>query len=195
MYGCGAKLPLAPGSTHRDGGDQHQTGPLPVPELQRRDPRQHHYRDGHHQRNQQPPQRVRLGRASFLARRGLAGSAAVYPACSTTEIRSPVLTAAEKLTWAVSVAKLTVAVMPSSLLSFFSILAAHEAHVIPPIASSTRRGAPPGLSAEFSAVNALTRITSFPCARACTRIVRKEKIFGPNGMRYQPQPTSAGSPG
>jgi hypothetical protein len=35
------------------------------------------------------------------------------------------------------VAKLTVAVTPSSLFSFFSIRAAHEAQVIPPIDSST----------------------------------------------------------
>jgi len=42
------------------------------------------------------------------------------------------------------VAKLTVAVTPSSLFSFFSILAAAlDAHVIPPITSSTTRPAPP----------------------------------------------------
>jgi hypothetical protein len=40
-------------------------------------------------------------------------------------------------TWAFSVAKLTVAVTPSILLSFFSIRAAQDAHVIPPICSST----------------------------------------------------------
>ena len=71
-----------------------------------------------------------------------AGRAAVYPACSTTEIRSPVRTEAGKDTRAVSVAKLTVAATPSSLFSFFSILAAHEAQVIPPIASSALRIAP-----------------------------------------------------
>ena len=96
----------------------------------------------------------------------------MYPACSTTEIRSPPLTAAGKLTRAVSVAKLTVAVTPSSLLSFFSILAAHEAQVIPPIASSVLRIAP---------VTALTPRHCLSCASACTRIVRQEKIFRPNG--------------
>ena len=68
---------------------------------------------------------------------GGAGRAAVYPACVTTEIRSSGLTAAGKLTRAFSVAKFTVAVTPSSLFSFFSIRAAHEAQVIPPIDSST----------------------------------------------------------
>ena len=97
---------------------------------------------------------------------GAEGSAAVYPACSTTEIRSPALTAAGKLTRAVSVAKLTVAVTPSSLLSFFSTLAAHEAHVIPPIASSARRGAPPCVLTELSPVNALTRSTPAWCTAA-----------------------------
>jgi len=57
------------------------------------------------------------------------------------------------------VAKLTVAVTPSSLLSFFSTLAAHEAQVIPPIASSAWRGGPPGVLTELSPVNALTRIS------------------------------------
>ena len=47
------------------------------------------------------------------------------------------LTPAGKDTCAVSVAKLTAAVTPSSLFSFFSIRAAHEAQVIPPIPSST----------------------------------------------------------
>ena len=47
------------------------------------------------------------------------------------------LTSAGKDTCAVSVAKLTVALTPSSLFSFFSIRAAHDAQVIPPIASST----------------------------------------------------------
>ena len=79
----------------------------------------------------------------------------MYPACSTTEIRSPALTAAGKLTRAVSVAKLTVAVTPSSLLSFFSTRAAHEAHVIPPIASSAWRGGPSGVLTEHSPVSAL----------------------------------------
>ncbi len=39
------------------------------------------------------------------------------------------------------------AVTPTSLLSFFFTLAAHEAQVIPPIASSTARAAPPGAAA------------------------------------------------
>ena len=47
------------------------------------------------------------------------------------------MTAPGKLTAAFSVAKLTVAVTPSSLFSFFSTRAAHEAQVIPPIDSST----------------------------------------------------------
>src|SRR5439155_19177040 len=42
------------------------------------------------------------------------------------------------VTVAFSVAKFTVAVTPSRRLSFFSIRAAHEAHVMPPIDSSTR---------------------------------------------------------
>jgi len=43
-------------------------------------------------------------------------------------------------TVACSVAKLTDAVMPSSLFNRFSMRAAHDGHVIPPIASSTRAG-------------------------------------------------------
>jgi hypothetical protein len=43
------------------------------------------------------------------------------------------------------VAKLTAAVTPSSLFSFFSILAAQDAQVIPPIASSVPRTGPAGL--------------------------------------------------
>ena len=78
------------------------------------------------------------------AARGGAGSAARYPACSMTEIRSSGLTPPGKLTRAFSVAKLTVAVTPASLLSFFSIRAAHEAHVIPATASSTLRPGPAG---------------------------------------------------
>ena len=74
------------------------------------------------------------------------GSEAVYPACSTVRTRSSGLTAAGKLTRAVSVAKLTVAVTPSSLLSFFSTRAAHDAHVIPPIDSSTLRPGPSGVT-------------------------------------------------
>ncbi len=78
------------------------------------------------------------------------GSAAVYPACSTVRTRSSGLTAAGKVTRAVSVAKLTVAVTPSSLLSFFSTRAAHDAHVIPPIDSSTLRPGPSGVTTFWS---------------------------------------------
>ena len=45
---------------------------------------------------------------------------------------------------AFSVAKLTVAATPSIRFSFFSIRAAHEAQVIPPMASSIR--APPAVA-------------------------------------------------
>src|SRR6202167_6723841 len=54
------------------------------------------------------------------------GACALYPACSTTAIRSVTATASGKLTLAVSVAKLTVAVTPVSLFSFFSTRVAHE---------------------------------------------------------------------
>jgi hypothetical protein len=73
-----------------------------------------------------------------------------------------VLTVAGKVTEAVSVAKLTVAVTPSSLFSFFSILAAHEAQVIPPTASSALRVMAAGASAGLSPATVLIRIT-FPC--------------------------------
>ena len=152
-----------PGAPHHDRGGQHEGSPLPVRELQRRDHRQHHHRDGQRERDQQPPQRIRLPGAVLLHPVWLceAGRTAEYPACSTTEIRSPALTAAGKLTRAVSVAKLTVAVTPCSLLSFFSTRAAHEAHVIPPIARSTRPAGPPGIAAGISPMTALTRITPF----------------------------------
>ena len=73
--------------------------------------------------------------------------------------------AAGKLTLAVPVAKLTVAVTPLSLLSFFSTLAAHEAQVIPPIARSTARAAPPGAPAGLAPVTVLIRASSLrlPC--------------------------------
>ena len=61
------------------------------------------------------------------------------PVCTAT---TPTL--AGKLTRAVSVAKLTVAATPSSLLSFFCTSAAQDAHVIPPIESSTQFPAPLG---------------------------------------------------
>ncbi len=74
---------------------------------------------------------------------------------STTEIRSSALIVPGNVTRAFSVAKLTVAVTPSSLLSFFSIRAAQEAHVIPPTDSSTLRSVPPGrpVSGSVAALN------------------------------------------
>ena len=87
------------------------------------------------------------------------------PACSTTEIRSVAGIATGKLTLAVSVAKLTVAVTPSSLLSFFSTLAAHEAQVIPPIARSAARAAPRRAPAGLAPVTVLIWASSLrlPC--------------------------------
>ena len=70
------------------------------------------------------------------------------------------LTEAGKDSRAVSVAKLTVAATPSSLFSFFSILAAHEAQVIPPIASSALRIAP----ARLWLVTVAIRASSLPYA-------------------------------
>ena len=59
-----------PGAPYRDRGGQRERGPLPVPELQPRDHRQHHHRDRQRQRDQQAlPQRVRLGGALVLCRR------------------------------------------------------------------------------------------------------------------------------
>ena len=57
-------------------------------------------------------------------------------------LSAAVLIAAGAVTQAFSVAKLTVAVTPSSLFSFFSTRAAHEAQVIPPIDNSTERSCP-----------------------------------------------------
>src|SRR3954453_20738413 len=51
-------------------------------------------------------------------------------------MRSAGVTPSAKLTFAFSVAKLTVAVTPSSRLSFFSTRAAQDAQVMPPISSS-----------------------------------------------------------
>ena len=64
---------------------------------------------------------------------------------------------AGQVTLAVPVARLTVALTPPSLLSFLSTLAAHEAQVIPPIASSTARTAPPGAAAGPAPVTVLIR--------------------------------------
>ena len=66
---------------------------------------------------------------------------------------------AGKVTLAVPVARLTVALTPSSLLSFFSTLAAHEAQVIPPIASSTARTAPPRAAAGPAPATVLIRVS------------------------------------
>jgi hypothetical protein len=49
-------------------------------------------------------------------------------------------------TWALSVAKLTVAETPGIRLSFFSTRAAHEAQVMPPIRRSTAWTAWPSVS-------------------------------------------------
>ena len=46
------------------------------------------------------------------------------------------MTASGNDTWAVSVARLTIAVTPSSLFSFFSTRIAHDAQVIPPMTRS-----------------------------------------------------------
>src|SRR3954447_12517487 len=58
-------------------------------------------------------------------------------------MRSAGVTPSAKLTFAFSVAKLTVAVTPSSRLSFFSMRAAQEAQVMPPITSSVVCGGAP----------------------------------------------------
>ena len=82
--------------------------------------------------------------------------------------------AAGKLTRAVPVAKLTVALTPSSLPSFFSTRAAHEAQVIPPIASSTARTAPPGAAAGLTPVTMLIR-ASPPSLRCHVQPARSGK--------------------
>ena len=69
---------------------------------------------------------------------------------------------------AFSVAKLTVALTPSSRLSFFSIRAAHDAQVIPPIASSTARTAPPGAAAGLAPAITLIRASPLPYAVTCS---------------------------
>src|SRR5690606_261058 len=63
--------------------------------------------------------------ASGLAE-AVRGTRAVYPAASTAAIRSAGSIPASIEADACSVAKLTVAVTPSSLLSFFSTRAAHD---------------------------------------------------------------------
>jgi hypothetical protein len=56
---------------------------------------------------------------------------AEYPAFSTILIKSFGLISAGAIMWAVSVAKLIVALTPSTLLSAFSTELTHEEHVIP----------------------------------------------------------------
>ena len=76
------------------------------------------------------------GSASAASARASVGSVAWYPACSTVATSSPGATSAgSNSTAAFSVAKLTVAWTPSSLFSFFSMRTAHEAQVMPSIAS------------------------------------------------------------
>lgn len=68
---------------------------------------------------------------------GGGGSSAVYPVFTTVAMRSATRTSPAYETFAFSVAKFTVAVTPSIRFSFFSMRAAQEAQVIPPIVSST----------------------------------------------------------
>ena len=89
--------------------------------------------------------------------------------------------AAGKLTRAVPVAKLTVAVTPSSLLSFFSTRAAHEAQVIPPMVSSTARTAPPGAAAGLAPVTTLIRASPLPSRCYVQPGPFGKKISRPNG--------------
>jgi hypothetical protein len=62
------------------------------------------------------------------------------------------------------------------LLSFFSTLAAHEAQVIPPIASSTARTAPPGAAAGLTPVTMLIRTSPPSYAVTCTTAVREKDL-------------------
>ena len=64
-------------------------------------------------------------------------TAAVYPARATVAMSSSSLTSRVRTMWADSVARLTLAVTPSSLPSFFSTRATQEAQVMPPTARST----------------------------------------------------------
>jgi len=94
--------------------------------------------------------------------------------------------AAGQLTRAVPVGRLTDAVTPSSLLSFFSTLAAHEARVIPPIASSTARTAPPGAAAGPAPVTVLIRASPLSLRGHVHPGPFGEKIFRPNGPGITP---------
>ncbi len=95
--------------------------------------------------------------------------------------------ASGKLTLAVPVAKLTVALTPSSLLSFFSTRAAHEAQVIPPIASSPARTAPPG-AAGLTPATMLIRASPLPSRCHVQPGPFGKKIFRPNGPGITPGP-------
>ena len=66
-------------------------------------------------------------------------ASAWYPACSTASISRVTGTDTGTVTAAFPVAKFTAAVTSSSVPSFFSTRAAHAAHVIPRIESSTSR--------------------------------------------------------
>src|SRR6478752_867053 len=69
--------------------------------------------------------------------RGGSGNVAVYPVVSTVAIAASTAVFSGSTTWALSVAKLTVARTPGIRFNFFSIRAAHEAQVMPPIRRST----------------------------------------------------------
>ena len=88
-------------------------------------------------------------------------------------------------TRAVPVAKLTVALTPSSLLSFFSTLAAHEAQVIPPIVSSRRAPHRPARQPGSRPRSRSSAHRPFLTLSRAPRPVR-EKIFGPNGPGVTP---------
>src|ERR1019366_2818761 len=107
---------------------------------------------------------------------GGAGRGAVEPARSTTHIKAGGGLAARELTPAGSRANLPVGVRPSSLLSFSSPLAAHEAQVIPPIASSTARTAPPGAAAGLTPVTMLIRTSPPSYAVTCTTAVLEKDL-------------------
>ena len=90
-----------------------------------------------------------VGSGGALSPSGLAGrgpadcavvrpvTAAVYPARATVAMSSSSVTSRVRTRWADSVARLTLAVTPSSLPSFFSTRATQEAQVMPPTARST----------------------------------------------------------
>ena len=98
------------------------------------------------------------------------GAAAVYPVASIVAMRSSSATGSVRTTLACSVAKFTVAATPSILLSFFSIRAAQEAHVMPPIDSSTVQAGAAGR----------VPMTGVPVAMTVllTRVVRSGRMRG-----------------